>query len=420
MSSQSQTALLDRFEQTVGEVGLLEAGEQITVLDAMISRLQARQADAARRLEADGGLDGSGCKTVGSWLRLRLRRDAGAHRIARRAKMLVELPNVAAAFGAGQINDEHVDTLIAGMKWCGREAIVRHEQTLLQLCRDASAKELRQALEELAELEDPDRDEQRVKAHGERFFTLRRVGDLIHVDAMVEPSIGEALKTAVEAGAAPVAGDGRSLAQRRAEAFAELVLHGIGADTDPGASRLRPQVSLTVSLETLAGLGGPKPLLAHYGVVPTDTARRLCCDGALARVVLDTATGLPLDVGRSHRLATRRQRKALRALFRHCVFPGCTVPFRFCEIHHLDWWSRGGGTDLPLLLPYCWAHHHFLHEGGFTVTKCGDRLTHRRPDGQPLPDPGPPLQHALQQLNLDAPTSASRPPDEPRGPPRAA
>ncbi|MDQ3274722.1 MAG: 13E12 repeat family protein, partial [Actinomycetota bacterium] len=233
MSSQSQTALLDRFEQTVGEVGLLEAGEQITVLDAMISRLQARQADAARRLEADGGLDGSGCKTVGSWLRLRLRRDAGAHRIARRAKMLVELPNVAAAFGAGQINDEHVDTLIAGMKWCGREAIVRHEQTLLQLCRDASAKELRQALEELAELEDPDRDEQRVKAHGERFFTLRRVGDLIHVDAMVEPSIGEALKTAVEAGAAPVAGDGRSLAQRRADAFAELVLRGIGADTDP-------------------------------------------------------------------------------------------------------------------------------------------------------------------------------------------
>jgi hypothetical protein len=146
------------------------------------------------------------------------------------------------------------------------------------------------------------------------------------------------------------------------------------------------------------------------------TVQRLICGGDLARVVLDAATGLPLDVGRNARLAEKRQQRALKAIFKHCAFPGCTVPFRFCEIHHIDWWSRGGATDLRLLVPYCWTHHHFLHEGGFSVTRLGNsengHLMHRRPDGTVLADPDRAVRAAVEQLTFeqaDRPTGAGPP-----------
>jgi hypothetical protein len=169
------------------------------------------------------------------------------------------------------------------------------------------------------------------------------------------------------------------------------------------AGRLRPQVAVTVSLEWLAGVpGAPGPLLAHFGAVPAPTAHRLVCDGDLTRVILDSATGLPLDVGRRARLAVKRQRRALATVFRCCAFPGCQVPFRFCEIHHKDFWCKGGKTDLDLLVPYCWEHHRFVHEFGFTVTRGPDRhLVHRRPDGGLIPDPARPLRQAEAQLRLD-------------------
>jgi hypothetical protein len=457
----------------VRQTRLLPTTERVKALDTAISMLQAEQAVAARDLAADGSLDGSGCKTMGSWLRLNLRRGTGAHRITRRAELLPDMPGFGAAFAAGRVSEEHVDTVIRWVKPCGLAAIQDHEPTLVQLAEHASPKELEQALGLLADLANPDRDAEKVAALADRFIKVHRLGELVQVDAMVEPALGEALKTAVEAGATLPKGikpadDGRTLLQRRADAFGMIVTHGIatlttavpvagtvtgdsaggagvgdtgtGDSSDSGgvtgsgetgrgaggpgvppagfrrAGRLRPQVALTVSLEWLAGLpGAPGPLLAHFGAVPAPTAHRLVCDGDLTRVILDSATGLPLDVGRRARLAVRRQRRALATVFRHCAFPGCQVPFRFCEIHHRDFWCKGGKTDLDLLVPYCWLHHRFVHEFGFIVTRGRDgHLVHRRPDGGLIPDPATPLRQAEAQLKLDVlgdQTTGGDPPD---------
>jgi hypothetical protein len=405
-----QQAVLDHLEEVVNAAALLPDDERVQILDVAISRLQAEQGDALRQLELNG-LEGSGCKTRGSWARLNLRRRHSAWRLTQRSRWLPSLPLFAQAFAAGEITDEHVDVLLKGIGPCGLEPIQTSEHTLLALAREAGPTELEQALEQLADLVNADRDGDKVKALGQRRITIRRVGDLVHVDAMVEPVLGEALKTAVEAGAKLPPGirpadDGRTRAQRYADAFGEIVMRGIQAKPDHAAGRLRAQIAITVSLETLMGLeGAPKPLLAHFGVLPMPTVQRMVCDGDLGRVVLDSVTGLPLDVGRNSRLAVKRQRRALQAVFKHCAFPGCTVPFRFCEIHHLDWWVRGGPTDLRLLVPYCWTHHHFVHEGGFTVTRtptpAGDRLVHRRPNGSEIPDPAQPLRRAVEQLRLD-------------------
>jgi hypothetical protein len=191
----------DPLDKVVAATRLLPSTDRVQALDTAVSVLLAEQAVAARDLAVDGSLDGSGCKTPNSWLRVHLRRGIGAHRIARRAELLPDLPGFAAAFAAGRVSEEHLDTVARWTKPCGLAAVQDHEATLVELAEHASPKELEQALGLLAELANPDRDADQVAALADRFLTVHRLGDLVHVDAMVEPALGEALQTAVEAGA---------------------------------------------------------------------------------------------------------------------------------------------------------------------------------------------------------------------------
>jgi hypothetical protein len=97
-----------------------------------------------------------------------------------------------------------------------------------------------------------------------------------------------------------------------------------------------------------------------------------------------------LDLGRSTRLASRAQRRALRAMYSTCAVPGCAVRFPFTQPHHIVWWERGGMTDLANLVPLCSKHHHCVHDNGWTLTLGSNRdLTIRTPDGQVMTT-GPP------------------------------
>ncbi len=108
----------------------------------------------------------------------------------------------------------------------------------------------------------------------------------------------------------------------------------------------------------------------------------MLCDAVVYPTVLG-GSGEVLDSGRAQRTVNRKQRRALRAMHRTCGHPGCTVPFESCRIHHVRWWTRDNGpTDLDNLLPLCEAHHHLVHEGGWTLTMTPDRVaTWIRPDG---------------------------------------
>ena len=110
--------------------------------------------------------------------------------------------------------------------------------------------------------------------------------------------------------------------------------------------------------------------------------RRLCCKAGIIPVVLG-GDGVVLDVGRSRRLATADQRRALSVMYTSCGWPGCHVGFEHCRIHHVTHWPTiGGDTDLDNLIPACSEHHHLVHEGGWTLTMRPDRtITLVRPDG---------------------------------------
>ena len=124
--------------------------------------------------------------------------------------------------------------------------------------------------------------------------------------------------------------------------------------------------------------------------LPVEVVRRLACDAEIIPVILNSK-GEALAVGRSHRLATPAQRAALSE---RCTAPACnptcTVPFEDCPIHHIIPWEQGGATDLSNLGPLCAAHHHLVHQGGWTLTMTADRIaTWTRPDGT-ISTPVPP------------------------------
>jgi hypothetical protein len=112
-----------------------------------------------------------------------------------------------------------------------------------------------------------------------------------------------------------------------------------------------------------------------------DTARRIACD---APVCLLLRKGLEvLGLGRTQRLPSRAQRRALMARDGGCRFPGCGER-RYVEAHHVVHWTDGGPTDVDNLLLLCWRHHHAVHEGGFRMAFASGALTVWRPDGTVL------------------------------------
>ncbi len=100
-----------------------------------------------------------------------------------------------------------------------------------------------------------------------------------------------------------------------------------------------------------------------------------------------------LDHGRGRRHASTRQRRALRAMYRHCAIPGCARHVSIAEAHHIHWWEHGGHTDLANLLPLCRHHHDRLHAEHWQLTMGADRaITVRARDGTVLMTTGPPCE----------------------------
>ena len=115
--------------------------------------------------------------------------------------------------------------------------------------------------------------------------------------------------------------------------------------------------------------------------LPLETIRRMACIAEMTPVIVG-ADGVKLHLGNTIRLANREQRRALRAMYRGCAVPGCCVAWDYVVIHHLKYFRNGGPTDIENLLPLCFKHHHYAHEGGWKFHLSADRtLTITLPDG---------------------------------------
>lgn len=402
--SQAPAAVADQVEHLVRTVRLLPVDQAATALEQAITSLQATQAEMLVAAERSGELRDSGCGTVRSFATTILRRPVNdASALARLALHLVAFPKLAAAYRAGSASTANLRMVMTHLKVCGLDALQAHEDQLLLLTTKAGPGEVKQFCQTLADLQRPDRDRARVRALGLRQVRIVRVGDLAHLDAMLDPVVAEQLKATLATMAklskdARAAGSQRTHAERTADALEEIVLRGMNDPTLP--TQTRRHTTMTVALETLLGMPGfGQPILSRFGLVPAATAARMSCD-ALVRLVL-THGGRVLNVGRSQRVVTDRQRAALAAMHATCVMPGCAVRFADCDVHHVWWWSLGGPTDLDLQVPLCRSHHAWLHDGGYTITRDDGALVFRDPRGRVIANTGQILTDQLDLLYRD-------------------
>ncbi|MFM1722706.1 DUF222 domain-containing protein [Rhodococcus sp. PAM 2766] len=344
--------------------------------------------------------DTLGFRSVKQWLAANtLLEVPAAARILTLGRMLSRQPEIADAFNTGDISAEHA-ALIG--KFCETpprgmpvEALDSCRKVLLDAATGPAATTITvrtciARLERIFESDElpPSEDTERNEFHASKTLNGR-----VAVKGDLDAVTGEMLLTALSALTKPrnpvddPAG-ARTPAHKRADAFAEILRRYLDSGDAPIEGGEKPHLSLHVNAADLArseadhesahpdgepDLFGDKDVarMPHLGPLTIATARRLACDCHLTPIVMQE--GVPIDLGRTSRTVSKKQRRALIARDHGCAFPGCGAPPAHCEGHHIKHWADGGPTDLDNLVLLCRYHHRLLHHSHWQVKIGADR-----------------------------------------------
>jgi hypothetical protein len=244
---------------------------------------------------AAGAEQGVRAPSTASWLRQRLRMGAGAASNAvRTARALFRGPltHTGQALIDGRISPAHASVLAAGTQDLPAHVTVEAEPVLLAAAGRLDPGRLRRAVDHLRLVADPEGAEGRAERHHQRrgLWLSPTLDGMVAMDGLLESEAGQTLLAALEPLARPhSAADDRSGGQRRADALTELARRALEGGRLPQTGGVRPQLTVTVDLDSLTGHPGPGRLGGEVGWVgPLDreACRRLACHGALTRVLV--------------------------------------------------------------------------------------------------------------------------------------
>ena len=374
---------------------------------------QLRERAVRMVVESRDDYEIDGASTLNTWVRNELRLSAKqAAALVRAADTLIRLPDVAHAAATGSIRTEHVAAFTYGLHHIGTDLMAQSQPWLLDVARTCEPGELYKVVKALRDAVFPDElDKAWLAGMDKQDIQVNPVPGGWHVTGFLNVTAGAKLKKVLDSVAAPHnAGDDRSGSERRTQGFDDLLTRILesGLPSDKG---IRPHLSVIVDAETLhttttnnttntddtdnTGTGSQEPAvpappaeLAGYGPIGPKLLGYLTCISDYTPIL--TRKGFPtkqaqiLNVGRSQRSATLKQRRAIIARqMGVCAAPGCT--HTHLEIHHTIWYSRGGPTDLDLMIGLCVRCHHLIHRELLNIhgnATDGYHFTNR--DNQPL------------------------------------
>ncbi|MFJ2619470.1 HNH endonuclease signature motif containing protein [Glutamicibacter sp. NPDC087344] len=137
---------------------------------------------------------------------------------------------------------------------------------------------------------------------------------------------------------------------------------------DSAHAVITPQIGVLLDYGKMVETGHDFATTASGIPISAGEARAMVCNAGLYPVVLNGKSQI-LDLGRTQRLFSKAQARAIRAAYRGCAYPGCSMPAERCELDHLDKWERGGCTDIESSDLYCTVHHIARHCGLFHAVK---------------------------------------------------
>jgi hypothetical protein len=359
---------------------LIELGR----IEAQVHELRLRVLAVSQDLAED-----IGARDPAAWLVAQALTDpTPATRDLALARALETWEHVRTGLAAGAFSVEHARIIIRSLEALPAdlpaEVIASAERDLCEYATHLRPKDLRvcgkrilhTTTPEIADQED-ERAILRLEAEVDEKVTLSisPQGDgTSRVYALVPEAIGERLRVLLESFAQPriaaldVDGTPRPRNRVMADAFGELLecvdpagLHDHGGDTTT--------VLVTMTLEQLRADLTATGIAEIAGVdISAGEARRLLCTANVIPLVLGGRSE-PLDLGRTKRLHSGPQRKAMRIRDQHCRAEGCTVPATWCDGHHDDFWSHGGRTDIESGALLCGHHHRLVHNPAYQTTR---------------------------------------------------
>ena len=303
----------------------------------------------------------------------------GASGLVQAARLTSRYPQLQGLWETGQVSREHLALVARAVQPLTEQQTGELIDILAPRLAALSCRALTAALQHALGLLRPDDTEaQEQRNWDRRSVTATSHAGMVMITADLPALEGETFLAALDALAAAqrAEGDGLSKAQRRADAVITMTnrcaAHG---DLPASTSGLPVSATVTIGLTEAERIVRREDGAGSRGITPAgqtlgDAAQRfLLCAGQISGVVVDDSarplSGLaaalsashpePLALGRSVRIATSAQRRALAARDHGCAI--CGLPPADCQVHHVRAWADGGSTDIDDLSLLCWTHH---------------------------------------------------------------
>jgi hypothetical protein len=315
-------------------------------------------------------------KNVKHWLveEQHLSQNEAGSRIAVARELLVR-DEVAGAMSTGEISHDHAKPITQTVKKFPAEHQDFVEKELVEAARHSDPSALAKACRELREgLDlDADADARRERLYGERYLKMSTtIEGMTRLDGMLDALTAAKLKEAL----APLRrkrgdDDDRTQAQRDHDALGDILDLALRTGDLPDNGGTPPQIIVTMQFADLID-GLDKIHVPTQGLdgepLPPAQIRMLACDSKIIPAVMNGASEV-LDLGRSSRTWNKAQRIAGKLRDGNtCSWPGnCSIPIRYCQLHHLDFWAMLGHTNHNKSAHLCNFHHWLVHNKGWKL-----------------------------------------------------
>lgn len=161
-----------------------------------------------------------------------------------------------------------------------------------------------------------------------------------------------------------VLADSRTHDQLLADGFTAYIDRVAGLPGMPQLCGARPTINVHVTLDDVVEGRGVGWVDGLDQPVAVSTVDQLLCHGDIIATLMHK--GRVLQHGKTKRLFTAAQNRALAARDGGCVWPGCGRPPSWCETHHVvEWRDDGylpGRTDIDNASLLCHFHHSNVHK----------------------------------------------------------
>ncbi|TFD50916.1 HNH endonuclease [Cryobacterium sp. Hh11] len=168
-------------------------------------------------------------------------------------------------------------------------------------------------------------------------------------------------------------GDRRTAGEKRADILRDVFQAAARDPKTPTMGGAAPTVMIHVNATDLNSGRGVGWIHGVEAPVSLRRVKETICSGGAQKITFGD-NGDILYLGDKVRCFTPKQRAAIAARDGGCIIPGCTIPARWTEIHHVLPAGTGGPTNVDNGCLLCWFHHHTIDTSGWKI---------RMKDGRP-------------------------------------